>query len=239
MKKVSLIILVISFVFHCCTKVNSPYHYPESKMWAHKVNDTAMAKDKSRKFVGLEVDAIYSEYQDKIFVGHNTEDTANNLTLETWFNYVDNPPKKHFWIDLKNLDRNNAKTIAKKIVGIMNQHNMSDNVFVESTDIKALKKIKDSGIRVIFWTENLIWNNLDTASWIEHTKKHIEELKPDAISEESGMFELITGCFPEQNIHLWQTPTNTNGTDTATLKELCGNKSVKVILIDNEEPIKY
>lgn len=239
MKKNSLIILVISLIFHCCTNVDSPYHYPESKMWAHKVNDTAIAKDKSKKFVGLEVDALYSEYQDKIFVGHNIEDTANNLTLENWFNYVETPSQKHFWLDIKNLDKHNAKNIAKKIVGIMKQHNMSDNVFVESPDIKALKKVKESGLRVILWTENLTWNNIDTSSWIEHTKKHIDELKPDAISEESGMFELLTECFPEQNIHLWQTSMKTNEVDTAKLKELCRNKSVKVILIDNEEPIEY
>jgi len=121
----------------------------------------------------------------------------------------------------------------------MKQHNMSDNVFVESPDIKALKEIKDLGLRVIFWAENLIWNNLDTASWIEHTQKHIDELKPDAISEESGMFELLTEYFPEQNIHLWQTSMKPNEVDTAKLKELCRNKSVKVILIDNEEPIEY
>ena len=236
--KLTLAILVILLLL--LTNCRQPdFEYPQSKIWAHRVNDTATAREKSKKFVGLEVDAIYSEHQDKIFVGHNIEDTANNLQIDEWFMHIDNPSQKCFWIDMKNLDKRNAKAISEKILCIMDIHNMTDNIFVESSDIISLKIIKDSGIRVIFWADNLIWNNLDTASWIEHTKSHIDELKPDAISEESGMFELLTECFPEQNIHLWQASMNPNEVDTATLKKLCGNKSVKVVLVDYDEPIEY
>lgn len=234
--KRTLAILVI--LLPLLTNCNRPdFNYPKSKVWAHRVNDTATAKEKSKSFDGLEVDVYYSEYQDKIFVGHNAEDTANNLQIEDWFNYVENPSQKCFWIDMKNLDRHNAKPISKILLGIMDKHNMTDNLFVESPDVDALKTIKNSDLRVILWTENPVWNNIDTATWIEHTEKKIKELGPDAISNEAEMYELLTEHFPEQSIHLWQTPAEFNEENIETTRKLCRNKSVKVVLVDYDKPI--
>lgn len=235
-RTLAILVILLSLLTNC----NRPdFNYPQSKVWAHRVNDTASAREKSKIFAGLEVDAIYSEYQDKIFVGHNPEDTANNLKIENWFEHVENPSQKCFWIDMKNLDRHNAKTISKRLLYIMDKHNMTDNIFVESPDVDALKTIKSSDLRVILWTENPAWNSIDTATWIEHTKEKIEELHPDAISNEAGMFELLTGNFPEQNIHLWQTPTEPTKEDIEITRKLCRNKSIKVVLVDYNEPIDY
>ena len=237
MKLPLAILLILLSLLTNCDRPN--FNYPQSKIWAHKVNDTATAREKSKKFAGLEVDAIYSEYQDKIFVGHNPEDTANDLQIDDWINCVENPSQKCFWIDMKNLDSHNAEPISKKILGIMDKHNMTDNIFVESPDVNALKKIKHSGLRVILWTENPVWNKIDTATWIEHTKGKIKELCPDAISNEAEMYELLTENFPEQNIHLWQTPAKYNEGNVETTKKLCNNKSVKVVLVDYDKPISY
>lgn len=232
-----LILCAITFLSTSCSD-HKPYNYPQSKIWAHRVNDTASAYEKSKKFTGLEVDAIYSDYQDKIFVGHDLEDTANNLQIENWFEYVENPSQKCFWIDMKNLDKHNAKPISSKLLGIMDKHKMADNLFVESPDAKALKTIKSSGLRIILWTDNPVWNNIDTATWIAHTKEKIEELNPDAISNEAGMFELLTEHFSNQNIHLWQTAIK-NDKNIEYTRKLCRNNSVKVVLVDYDGPINY
>ena len=237
MKRTLAILVILLSLLTNCSKPN--FEYPQSKIWAHRVNDTASAREKSKVFDGLEVDAIYSEHQDKIFVGHNPEDTANNLQIEDWFSHVENPLQKCFWIDMKNLDQHNAKTISRKLQSIMDKLNMVDNLFVESTDVDALRTIKKSGLRTILWTDNPVWNNIDTATWIEHTRTKINELHPDAISNEAGMYELLTGNFPEQNIHLWQTPTILNEENIEITRRLCRNKSVKVVLVDYNEPIDY
>ena len=231
------IIFAIIFLSASCSD-HKPYSYPQSKVWAHRINDTATVKEKSKIFAGLELDAIYSDYQNKIFVGHDLEDTANNLQIEKWFEYVENPSQKSFWIDMKNLDCQNAKPISEKLLSIMDKHKMTDNLFVESPDVKALKTIKNSGLRIILWTENLVWNNIDTAKWIEHTNKKIEELHPDAISNEAAMFELLTEYFSNQNIHLWQTA-KTDEKNIEYTRKLCRNKSVKVVLVDYDKPIDY
>lgn len=231
-------LFIIAF-FSLLSSCNRPdFCYPESKQWAHRVNDTTAAKEKSKCFDGLEVDVYYSEYQNKIFVGHNIEDTANNLQLDKWFDAIDNPAKKYFWIDFKNLSSKNADKAADIICSIMESKGLDDNLFVESYDIKALKKIKKYGLRIILWTENLQWNNVDTATWIADTKSTIEELAPDAISNEDAMYELLIDHFPEQNIHLWQkTPKTHKKENTQRTYELCRNKTVKAVLVDYNEPL--
>lgn len=237
MKLNFLFIIAFFSLLTSCTRPD--FCYPESKQWAHRANDTTVAKEKSKHFNGLEVDVYYSEYQNKIFVGHNIEDTANNLQLDKWFDAIDNPAKKYFWIDFKNLSSKNADKAADIICSIMESKGMKDNLFVESGDSKALKKIKKYGLRVILWTENLQWNNVDTATWITDTERIIEELAPDAISNEDAMGELLIDHFPEQNIHLWQTPTEQKEKSNQRIIDLCNNNSVKVVLVDNDEPIAY
>ncbi len=237
MKLNFLFIIAFFSLLTSCTRPD--FCYPESKQWAHRANDTTVAKEKSKHFNGLEVDVYYSEYQNKIFVGHNIEDTANNLQLDKWFDAIDNPAKKYFWIDFKNLSSKNADKAADIICSIMESKGMKDNLFVESGDSKALKKIKKYGLRVILWTENLQWNNVDTATWITDTERIIEELAPDAISNEDAMGELLIDHFPEQNIHLWQTPTEQKEKSNQRIIDLCNNNSVKVVLVDHDEPIAY
>lgn len=237
MKLNFLFIIAFFSLLTSCTRPD--FCYPESKQWAHRANDTTVAKEKSKHFNGLEVDVYYSEYQNKIFVGHNIEDTANNLQLDKWFDAIDNPAKKYFWIDFKNLSSKNADKAADIICSIMESKGMDDNLFVESGDSKALKKIKKYGLRVILWTENLQWNNVDTTTWITDTERIIEELAPDAISNEDAMGELLIDHFPEQNIHLWQTPTEQKEKSNQRIIDLCNNNSVKVVLVDHDEPIAY
>ena len=233
------VICVIALFSASCKQTNNAFTYPDSKVWAHRANDTTAAMEKSKSFDGLEVDVYYSEYQNKIFVGHNAEDTANNLQLEKWFGAIGCPAEKYFWIDFKNLDTKNADKAADIICSIMENKGMKDNLLVESYDTKALKIVKKHGLRVILWTENPQWNNVDTATWIADTKKMIEELKPDAISNEAEMYKLLTEYFPCQNIHLWNTPSEYTEPDIEFTRLLCRDKSVKVVLVDYDEPINY
>lgn len=236
MKKILFAILLLSAIAESCTK--SGFQYPDSKIWAHRVNDIEMAKSKSSYFDGLEVDVVYSEFQKKIFVGHDLKDTINNILLDDWFNAIEKPAKKKYWIDFKNLDTDNAIDVAYNICSIMARNRMHDNVFVESYNISALKKIKKTGLRIILWTDNLEWNNLDSATWIKQTKDKIYELKPDAISNSADMAELMTNTFPEQNVHLWQTPAKLNENNAELTRKLCSYNNVKVVLVDYDKPIK-
>lgn len=220
---------------------NNKYKYPKSKLWAHRANDTITAQNKKIYFDGLEVDVQYSSTDNELYVGHDEEDTINRLTLLQWFKSLENVDKTCYWIDMKNLNPNNAEIISNKIIDITDNLKIRDKVMVEHTDWTALKIVKDKGLFVILWVYNLNWNydNIDTATWKNNIKQQIEFLKPDALSCEYRMFPLLPESFPEQNIHFWHTPAELNDANAELTRRLCRNESVKVVLVDYDEPIDY
>ncbi len=234
MKKILFVLLSLLIIVSSCSE--SEFIYPESKVWAHRANDIETAKAKSQEFDGLEVDVTYSESSKTFFVGHNAEDTAKGITLNDWLAAIPSPENKCYWIDLKNLNKNNAEDISREINDIENKFKIQDKTFVESPNYIALRTLKKKGIRVILWTNSLA--NIDTATWCNQMKEQIDYLGPDAISNSAEMSELIINTFPEQNIHLWQTPAKYNDTNAEQTRKLCSNNNVKVVLVDYDKPIK-
>ena len=239
-------VMVMATLFVCCEKKDEPdsentFNYPTSKLWAHRANDTIVAQTKKQVFDGLEVDVMYSNEDNELYIGHDEWDGMYKLTLEEWFAALPEPEKTCYWIDMKNLDNNNAEVIGDKIIGITEKFNITDKVLVEHTDINALKILKSKGLKVILWVYNMYWNddNIDTTTWKKRIKDQIENLNPDALSCEYRMFPLLPESFPEENIHFWHTPAKLNDENAELTRKLCRNKSVKVVLVDYDEPIEY
>lgn len=249
---IGCILLIMVALFTCCEKedpviTNKPsnskstFNYPQSKLWAHRANDTVVAQTKKQFFDGLEVDVMYSAEDNELYIGHDEWDGMYKLTLEEWFAALPEPEKTCYWIDMKNLDNNNAEIISNKIIDITERFHIKDKVMVEHTNWTALKTVKDKGLYVILWVYNMYWNDghIDTTTWKNNIKQQIEFLKPDALSCEYRMFPLLPESFPEQNIHFWHTPAELNDANAELTRRLCRNESVKVVLVDYDEPIEY
>ena len=230
-------ILALILLASCAKTPFSAFQYPESKVWAHGVNDTLIAQQKSQLFDGLELDVNYSEYQDQIFIGHELYDTINRLTLDSWFAAHPDPQRNCYWIDMKKLTQNNACRIATILLDIANRYGVREKMMVEHTDDKALKVLKDSGLYVILWVENSYWTQTPDDQWKQHTQQQIDFLHPDALSCEYRMHPLLTKSFPHQNIHYWDTPREYNDTNVAHTRKLLRERAVKVVLVDYPEPI--
>lgn len=206
-----------------------------SKLWAHKTNDTAEAKRKKELFSGLEVDLYYSDYQKIIYVGHEAWDTITGLTFAAWLKALPSPEKTYYWLDMKNLNVNNANEIAEQIMYLTNKYEITSNVMVEHTDWQALKIIKEKGLKVILWVDNLYWwSEKDTIRWYDITKNKIESLQPEAISCEYRMFPLLNQSFPAENVFFWNTPIEDSVSNRNLTREMCLDTSVKVVLVDYE-----
>lgn len=247
---ISCLLMIMAVLFICCEKkepatnessTKKTFKYPASKLWAHRANDTAIAQTKKQVFDGLEVDVMYSAEDNELYIGHDEWDGMYKLTLEEWFAALPEPQKTCYWIDMKNLDTDNAEIIGSKILGITEKFKITDNVMVENTDCAALKIVKEKGLHVILWVYNMYWNDnhIDTATWQKNTKEQIDILEPDALSCEYRMYPLLPESFPEQNIHFWHTPAELNDANAELTRTLCRNKSVKVVLVDYNEPIDY
>lgn len=236
-----LIPLLILLCVSCTYRQEFPtsdFCYPESRVWAHSTTDTNIAKQKEPLFDGLELDVNYSEYQDKIFMGHELIDTLNCITLDQWFAALKDPKSKYFWVDMKNLDKHNAQRIADIILEQAEKYDIKDQLMVEHTDHRALKQLKDRGLHVILWVENSYWTGLRDRAWVRITSRHIHYLHPDALSCEYVMFPLLNHSFPNQNIHYWDTPREYNDTNVAHTRMLLQDPAVKVVLVDYPNPIE-
>ena len=111
-------------------------------------------------------------------------------------------------------------------------------VMVESWDPLALQTVKDSGLRVILWVENNWWTGRSDKDWAETLRGQINALHPDALSGDYHMFPLLPNTFPDENIHIWDTPREYNDTNVAHSRLIARHPSVRVVLVDYPEPFE-
>lgn len=233
---------LIFFTFFSCTKTDNHdgYKYPDSKVWKHGVYSKHDAEKYENAFDGLEVDVIYSPEKDNIYVGRVVADTSKNLTLDEWLSVLREPDEMHYWIDFKNLSESNVEQALNVLNNLDEKYGFKKNAFVESKKLEVLKVVKENGFRTLLWVENIkYWKrkeHKDSVYLAKLIRSQIEELKPDAISCEYSMYPFLCDSFPEQNIHFWDTPKEFTTENVEFTKELCGNKSVKAVLVDYPTP---
>ncbi len=241
MKKFLVFSLIIVALFSCGkNKDNEGFQYPDSKVWKHGVYSKYDAQKFEDVFDGLEVDVIYSPEKDNIYVGRVVADTSKNLTLDEWFSVLKKPAEMHYWIDFKNLSEKNVEQSIKVLNNLDEKYGFKKNAFVESKNLKVLKVVKENEFRTLLWVENIkYWKkkeHKDSVYLAKMIRSQIEELHPDAISCEYSMYPFLCDSFPEQNIHFWDTPKEFTPENVKFTKELCGNRSVKAVLVDYPTP---
>ena len=224
---------------HSASLNSKEFKYPKSKIWAHKVNDTLVAQAKKELFAGLEVDLIYSEYQNQLIVGHNDCDTIYKLTFEQWLSSLSKHSDCCYWLDIKNLSEKNADSVASIVSALINKFKINKNqIMIEHTDCNALVTIKNNGLFVLLWIyEYPEATKQDTALWIENAKEMAAKLEPDAISAHIDMHPLLSNTFPGRNIHYWNTPIKNYESNLVLTEELCKVSNVKVVLVDYDVPL--
>ena len=245
-KKCFFFSIILSLcTFCCCDRYYIPkmpegqLRMPKNRVWAHKVNDLSVLKTKQRRFCGIELDLVYSFYQNKLFVCHDEEDTTKNLTLEKWFEAINHPQKHCYWIDVKNLNYFTADSISCMVKRILEQYNIVDQAFLESSNENGIIKARMHNLHTSLWVDNINWSHVDTATWINKTSRQIEEMHPDCISCEYRMFEALTKYFPDENILLWHTPAELTPENADLTCKFCRHPSVKIVLVDYDKPVKY
>ena len=230
----STLLLLAVLVFSGCTH---NFHYPDSKIWAHGATGVWLGRQAEEKFDGMEIDLNYSAYQDAIFLGHELCDTLKGLTLGAWFDSLRHPETNYYWLDMKNLTTENAERISHHICQEVRKWGIRDQLMVESMNHQALKTLKDSGLHVILWVDNIYWSGRSEEEWEELTRQQISELHPDALSGDYHTFPLLPNTFPNHNIHIWDTPRQYNDTNVAHTRTIAAHSAVKVVLVDYPEPI--
>lgn len=213
--------------------------YPDSKVWYHGANTIEKVIEKSEKFSGIEFDVNFDPNSMNLYVCHNIEDTVLGLTIEEWFKAIPNPSKNYFWIDFKNLNTSYAHYACQKIDSLIQMYNLKNRVWIEYYNIPELKIVKEYGIYTILTVENSDYQTYNLFIWQYFLLGKISQLKPEAIGCDHTMFGNLTTFFPNYHIFLWHPTLIYTEEYAAETRKMCQNPSVKVVLVDYDEPISY
>ena len=101
---ISIIISIVCFSCQKRTQNNS------QKIWLHRANDIPKAQYFQDKYAGLEIDITYIDSLNTFIVFHGGDlDDTESVTLEQWFNEIENINELGLWLDFKNLNCYNRK----------------------------------------------------------------------------------------------------------------------------------
>lgn len=221
---------------------NNGFRYSKSKIWKHGVYSKYDAAKYEKVFDGLEVDLIYSTEKDDIYIGRVEGDVNKNCSFDEWLAMLKRPSKLRYWLDFKNLSADNCEKAIPILDNLTQKYKIKKKVMVESELLEPLQYARDNGFFIILWVDDLYWRKHEREDSIEvcnTIRNKINTLKPDAISGSYRMYPILCDTFPEQNIHYWDTPKKYSEENANFTRHLCKNKSIKVVLVDYDEPIDY
>ena len=233
------VILLLLGLFSC---QGDGFKYSKSKIWKHGVYSKYDAEKYEKVFDGLEVDLIYSTKKNDIYIGRVDGDEEKNCSFDEWLAMLKKPSKLRYWIDFKNLSADNCEKAIPILDDLTQKYNIKKKVMVESELLEPLQYARDNGFFIILWVDDLYWRRHEREDSIEvcrTIRNKINSLNPDAISGSYRMYPILCDTFPEQNIHYWDTPKDYSEENANFTRHLCKNKSIKVVLVDYDEPIDY
>lgn len=235
-------LFVLSLILGLSSCHNNRFKYSKSKIWKHGVYSKYDAAKYEKVFDGLEVDLIYSTDKDDIYIGRIEGDENKNCSFDEWLAMLKKPSKLRYWIDFKNLSADNCEKAIPILDKLTQKYKIKKKVMVESEMLEPLQYARDNGFFIILWVDDLYWRKHEREDSIEvcnTIRNKINTLKPDAISGSYRMYPILCDTFPEQNIHYWDTPKKYSEENANFTRHLCKNKSIKVVLVDYDEPIDY
>lgn len=231
-------ICVKDTIYYEITPPNN-FVYPSSKIWYHGANNPTLAAEKSQKFEGLEFDINYSSSTGNLYVCHNIEDTIKGITMEQLFEALPDPASNWYWIDFKNLSAIWADEAIEKIDSIVQKCGVKDHVWIEYFNTLDVQTIKNHGFQTILTVENLYGQSYGEYMWYYYLLGKITEVQPSAIGCDYTMAELLSRYFPNREIFLWHSTVYYTDEYAEKTRQLCRIPSVKVVLVDYDEPITY
>jgi hypothetical protein len=235
-----LLIIVLLLTMSACSKDDSLippksiYDFPDNKLWAHRINTAKDAIDVLQNFRGIETDVYFLNDINKFQTGH---DNPSGINLDSFFDSIPFCSHYYYWIDFKNLSKNNVKNAVNEMLHIIEKYRLQHRVIVESSNAELLADFKNNNIFTSYWISDISNNNFPVISQ-QILKKEIQfkmnKYHFNVISAYYKMYPFLHKYFANYNIHLW-----TNGliteSDKSQIEDLTYNQDVKVILVDYKD----
>lgn len=176
-------------------------HY--DKIWAHRNNSINKANTSEKYFKGIELDLVFNQKEDFLDVNHPPTKSIH-LDFANYVSKLDRQP--YLWLDIKNLNNNNAKLIYDKLIDIINLNNYpKTKILIETRFPEALSSFTSSGFKTSYYLpfglskmNDSILNNT-----LNHIRKVLNEQSEIGISADYEDYEIIRKNFPNKIKYTW------------------------------------
>ena len=217
------------------------FYYPYSieatgfydKIWAHRVNSVEKLNSALNYFDGIELDLVYNSEKNVLDVNHPPTATVG-LNFEDYLIAIEKNKFPYLWLDVKDLNKENAKLILDKLLLLFNSKNYPlHKVLIESRQAKELLIFEKKGFKTSFYLPPNLYNkdSLGLSKSILEIKNIIKIQPNIAISTSFKDYNIIKKEFPNHQKYIWALvkPLHFNH---FKIREILKDKSVEIVLLN-------
>ncbi len=219
----------------------------KNKIWAHRVNSIGKAQEASQIFQGIEMDVVFNNRSHLFDVNHPPEDSIH-LSLEQLFASLADPSVLSYWLDFKNLTKNNVTTSLDRLVQLCESFAINtDSIIVDSEHYQLLSDFTTRGFRTSYYLPTPFIAALEKKSYANLTISEQESLARMQNSITQGSFDyistyskyhsfIVTLLKTNKKILLWNTSLEHHKFfDRKKIKQIIArDKNIHVLLIQLE-----
>ena len=214
----------------------SPYkfeflgHY--DKIWADRVNSIEKLESAIHFFEGVELDLVYLEDKTVLDVNHPPA-LSIGLDFESYFSVLEQDKQPFMWLDIKNLNVDNAQRILNRLIFILEKKKYPLNkILIETTQPKALLKFNLAGFKTSYYLPYGLSSmpEDELGKTIRLIKDELKEQPTMGISSDYHDYDVMAKYFPSKTKYLWAL-LPTFHTNFKSVKKPLNDDTVQVLLI--------
>ena len=228
--KFLLITILFIIYYYFPYKIEATGFY--DKVWAHQVNSIEKLNSALNYFDGIELDLVYNSKKNLFDVNHPPT-TSIGLNFEDYLNEIEKNHFPYIWLDIKNINKENAKPILKKLLLLFIAKNYPLNkVLIESKKANELLIFEKEGFKTSYYLPNNLYyiDSLSLSTSILEIKKIIKTQPNIALSTSLKNYNIIKKEFPKHTKYIWAIvkPLHFHH---FKIRKILKDKSVKVVLL--------
>lgn len=228
--KFLIVILLLIGYYYYPYNIEATGYY--NKVWAHRVNSIEKLNAALNYFEGIELDLVYHSKNDILDVNHPPTKSIG-LHFEDYLNAIEENHFPYIWLDIKNLNKNNAKNILRKLLVLFNSKNYPlDKVLIESKRANQLLQFEKEGFKTSFYLPSKLYkkDSLGLKKIILEIKNVIKEQPNIAISTDFRDYDILKETFPNHTKYIWAIvkPLHFNH---FKIREILKDESVNIVLL--------
>ena len=227
---VFLLVILGGILFKCPYKL--PYlGFYEIKIYPHRINSLERLENALKYFNGLELDLVYHSTNNYLDVNHPPAKSID-LSLETYLGHISNQQKPFLWLDIKNLDVNNADKIFNKLQELTIKYDYSKSlILIETQSPEALKIFTAAGYKTSYYLPaNLNLLKGEALNTKLQKIANILEAQPEiGISTSYKDYEIIVKHFPTKKKYIWAL-TSSYSLDILKIRQILKDDLVEIVL---------